>query len=162
MVSHSYEDMEIMITSNKRYALLILSFYFLAYILPIGALDLFSHDETRYAEIPREMIATNNWVVPKIDGVRYFEKPAMGYWVHAASILIFGENNFAVRFPSALSVGLTALLIYLMVRRASYRENEDENYRAIISPLIFLSCFGVFEIGNVAISSFKDSCFPFF
>ena len=72
------------------YAVLLLSFFLLSYILPLGARDLVVPDETRYAEIPREMIASGDWVVPHLNGVRYFEKPALGYWVHAGSILLFG------------------------------------------------------------------------
>ncbi len=96
---------------QRRYALLLFLFFLLAYILPLGARSLFVPDEVRYAEIPREMIATGDWVVPHLDGVRYFEKPVLGYWVHAGSLLLFGENNFAVRLPSALAVGLSAWLI---------------------------------------------------
>ena len=72
-------------------------------------------DEFRYGEIPREMIETGNWVVPKLIGVRYFEKPVMGYWLSAASIMIFGENGFAVRFSSALTTGLAAFLLFFLV-----------------------------------------------
>lgn len=101
---------------KKRYPILLLSLFFLiAYILPLGARDLLVPDETRYAEIPREMIVGGDWVVPHLNGLRYFEKPPLGYWVHAGSILLFGENNFAVRLPSAMAVGLSALLIYLLV-----------------------------------------------
>jgi len=146
-------------TLNKRYALLLLSFYLLTYILPLGARGLVVPDETRYGEIPREMIANGDWVVPHLNGLRYFEKPVLGYWVHAISILLFGENNFAVRLPSAMAVGLSALLIYIIVRRISYLENEDEGYMSVLSALIFLSCFEVFGVGNTAV---LDSLFSFF
>ena len=146
-------------TLNKHYTLLLLSFYFIAYILPLGAQDLVVPDETRYAEIPREMIIGGDWVVPHLDGVRYFEKPVLGYWVHAVSILLFGENNFSVRLPSAMAVGLSALLIYIMVRRVLCSENGDESCLAVMAPLIFLSCFGVFGVGNIAV---LDSLFSFF
>ena len=151
-----------MITLNKRYVLLLLSFFLLAYILPLGARDLFAPDETRYGEIPREMIASGDWVVPHLNGLRYFEKPALGYWVHAGSLLLFGENNFAVRLPSALAVGLSALLIFSLVRRVSRREdreNEADGFMAFLAALIFLSCFEVFGVGNTAV---LDSLFAFF
>ncbi|MDP2863484.1 MAG: phospholipid carrier-dependent glycosyltransferase [Desulfobacterales bacterium] len=141
------------------YAVLLLSFFLLSYILPLGVRDLVVPDETRYAEIPREMIASGDWVVPHLNGVRYFEKPALGYWVHAGSILLFGENDFAVRLPSALAVGLSALLIYVLVRRVSRLEDEDDGFPAILAALIYLSCFEVFGVGNTAV---LDSLFSFF
>ena len=85
------------------YAATLLLFFLLSYILPLGARDLVVPDETRYAETPREMIAGGDWVVPHLNGLRYFEKPALGYWVHAGSILLFGENNFAGRLCCLLS-----------------------------------------------------------
>ncbi len=133
------------------HVLLLLGFFLLAYLLPIGARDLVVPDETRYAEIPREMIASGDWVVPRIDGVRYFEKPVLGYWVHAVSILLLGENNFAVRLPSGLAVGLTALLIFLLVHRVRKKDDEKEGGAAVLATLIFMSCFAVFGIGNTAV-----------
>nr|WP_321467738.1 phospholipid carrier-dependent glycosyltransferase [uncultured Desulfobulbus sp.] len=148
--------------SNTRqlvlYACLLLCFYVFAYLLPLGARDLFVPDETRYAEVPREMIASGDWAVPHLNGLRYFEKPALGYWVHAGSQLLFGENNFAVRFPSALSVGLSALLVFFLVKRARGGTGKEEAFAPIAATLVFLSCFEVFGIGNTAV---LDNLFSF-
>lgn len=141
------------------YALLLLLFFLVVYILPLGARDLFLPDETRYAEIPREMIAEGDWVIPHLNGLRYFEKPVLGYWATAGSILLFGENNFAVRFPSALAVGLSGLLIYILVGRVCHKEAEENGIPAILAVLAFLTCFGVFGVGNIAV---LDSLFSFF
>jgi len=148
---------------NKRqmvlYTCLLLCFYVVAYLLPLGARDLFVPDETRYAEVPREMIATGDWAVPHLNGLRYFEKPALGYWVHAGSQLLFGENNFAVRFPSALSVGLSALLVFFLVQKARTGTGKEEEFAPIAATLVFLSCFEVFGVGNTAV---LDNLFSFF
>ena len=117
---------------HKKFAFLLLIFFLFSYILPLGTRDLFVPDETRYGEIAREMIAGGDWVVPHLNGVRYFEKPVLGYWVHALSILLFGENNFAVRFPSALAVGLSALFIFLAVRRK--RPHDEDRFRGDSCP----------------------------
>ncbi len=144
---------------KRRYAVLLLTFFLVSYILPLGARDLLVPDETRYAEIPREMIVGGDWVVPHLNGLRYFEKPPLGYWVHAGSILLFGENNFAVRLPSAMAVGLSALLIYLLVCSMCRKVNEERDLTAILAALIFLTCFEVFAVSNIAV---LDSLFPFF
>lgn len=149
------------INTKTWYIALLLLFFLFSYILPLGTRDLIAPDETRYAEIPREMIAGRDWVVPHLNGVRYFEKPVLGYWVNACSILLLGENNFAVRFPSALSTGLSALLIYVFVRRAYRRKDHGEcdDFAAILASFIFLSCFEVFGVGNTAL---LDNLFSFF
>jgi len=139
--------------------ILLLSFFLLAYILPLGVRDLAVPDETRYGEIPREMIASGDWVVPRLDGVRYFEKPVLGYWLQAGSLLLFGENNFAVRLPSALAVGLSALLVWLLAGRVIPGRDREGHFAAFLATLIFLSCFEVFGVGNAAV---LDSMFAFF
>ena len=88
-----------------------------AYVAPLGVRPLFAPDECRYAEIPREMLATGNWVSPRLDSVHYFEKPALGYWLTAVSMAVFGLNKFAARLPSALAAALTALAVFLLVQR---------------------------------------------
>jgi len=89
-------------------------------------------DEARYAEIPREMLASGDFVTPRLNGVPYFEKPPLLYWVNAASLRLFGETPWAARLPTRLfgfgtvlvllagtaglwgpTAGLTAAILYL-------------------------------------------------
>jgi 4-amino-4-deoxy-L-arabinose transferase len=86
--------------------------FLLLYLLPLGARPVVIPDEARYAEIPREMLASRDWVVPRLDGLRYFEKPVLGYWLNALSTALFGQNAFAMRLPSAVSTGLSALCLF--------------------------------------------------
>lgn len=78
---------------------------------------LFVPDEGRYAEIPREMLATGDWVTPRLNDLKYFEKPPLQYWLTALSFRVFGEHEWAARLPSAL-LGFLALL---MVGYCGYR-----------------------------------------
>ena len=72
------------------------------YLPFLGRPALWEPDEGRYAEIAREMVVTGDYVTPRDDQQRYFEKPPLVYWAEAAAIEAFGANEFAVRLPSAL------------------------------------------------------------
>ena len=91
--------------------------FLVLYVLPLGVRPLVIPDETRYAEIPREMLVSGDWIVPRLNGLRYFEKPPLGYWLNAASMWLFGESAFAIRLPSAIAAGLTAVLLFVWARR---------------------------------------------
>ncbi len=70
-----------------------------------GSLELrglFIPDEGRYAEIPREMLASGDWVTPHLNDLKYFEKPPLQYWLTAASFRIFGEDEWTARVPAAM------------------------------------------------------------
>ena len=84
-------------------------------ILPLGGRPLLTPDETRYAEIPREMILSGNYVSPRLNGVRYFEKPALAYWAFAISFKLFGMNSFALRLPCMLAMLATAWIVYMLM-----------------------------------------------
>ncbi len=127
---------------RKSY-IIIIGIFLLLYILPLGIRPIIIPDESRYAEIPREMIASGDWIVPRLNGLRYFEKPVMGYWLNALSIKLFGENAFAVRFPSAAATGLSAFLVFLLIRRFSGGITAGTQ-----AALIFLTSFIVFGIGT--------------
>ena len=128
------------IAGKATRALVFLGF-FLVYLLPIGSRPMVVPDEVRYGEISREMIATGDWIVPRLNGLRYFEKPVMGYWLNGLSMLAFGETSFAVRFPSAMAAGLSALMMWLLMRRST------DAATGILAALIFLTCFEVVGTG---------------
>ena len=59
-------------------------------------------DEGRYSEISREMAASGDFVTPRLNGLKYFEKPPLQYWATAVSFTMFGENEFTARLYTAL------------------------------------------------------------
>ncbi len=73
------------------------------YLPGLGRPALWEPDEGRYAEIAREMVLTRDYVTPRDDWVRYFEKPPLVYWAEALSIKLAGVNELAVRLPAALA-----------------------------------------------------------
>lgn len=96
---------------------------FLAFLLAVvwlGTLDmrkLVRPDEGRYSEIPREMAVTGDWVTPRLNGIKYFEKPPLQYWATATAYTLFGEHHWTARLWPALSGLLCVLLIYFSGRR---------------------------------------------
>ncbi|HJQ67909.1 MAG TPA: glycosyltransferase family 39 protein [Blastocatellia bacterium] len=83
----------------------------------LGRLALVGPDEPRYAEVPREMVATGDYVSPRLGGCLWFEKPVLQYWLSAAAYKVFGVSEFAARAPSALAALLTAAALFFALRR---------------------------------------------
>lgn len=130
---------------NKGIAILGI-FFIILYLLPLNQRLLWQPDETRYAEISREMLQRGNWIDLRLLDIRYFEKPVAGYWINNISQWIFGENNLSVRFGSVFSIFLTALLVFWLAIRLW------DNYSiAILATLIYLTFFLVFSIGSYAV-----------
>jgi 4-amino-4-deoxy-L-arabinose transferase-like glycosyltransferase len=95
----------------------------------LGYLDLTHPDEGRYSEISREMAASGDWVTPRLNGLKYFEKPPLQYWATAAAFKAFGESEFVAR----LWVGLCGFATVLLVHRTALRlwGAETADYAAI-------------------------------
>ena len=71
---------------------------------------LWDPDEGRYAEIPREMVATGDWITPRLNDLLYFEKPPLQYWATALAYELFGEHQWTSRLWTALT-GLAGVLL---------------------------------------------------
>ncbi len=69
----------------------------------LGYLPLLDPDEAHYAEITREMMSAQEFVVPLLDGQPHIDKPVLFHWMQAGSFRVLGQTEFAARLPSALS-----------------------------------------------------------
>ena len=68
-------------------------------------------DEGRYAEIPREMVVSGDWLTPRLNGLKYFEKPPLQYWMTAVAYEAFGVHPWTSRLWTALSTLLATLFL---------------------------------------------------
>jgi dolichol-phosphate mannosyltransferase len=98
-------------------ALLLLLLVALPLLLRNLSYPLLEPDETRYAQIALEMTASGDWITPTLDGETYLDKPPLLYWITAASMRVFGENERAARLPCTVAALLTVLTTYLLGRR---------------------------------------------
>jgi 4-amino-4-deoxy-L-arabinose transferase-like glycosyltransferase len=103
-------------SATAKYAILFFASV-LFHILGTWTLPLVDRDEPRFAEASREMIERGNYIVPYFNNQLRLDKPPLTYWAQVASYRVFGENDFAARFPSAIAAALTALLIFVWGRR---------------------------------------------
>jgi 4-amino-4-deoxy-L-arabinose transferase-like glycosyltransferase len=99
-------------------SLLILVLVSGALLYPCLSFYLFEPDEGRYAEIPREMLARGEWLVPYLQGEPYLDKPPLMYWLVMVSYRIFGQHDWSARLIPALAIQGCVLISYLIGRRS--------------------------------------------
>ncbi len=102
---------------SRRLQLVLLGLFALVWFSNLDYRKLVNPDEGRYAEIPREMVASGDWVTPRLNDIKYFEKPALQYWTTAAAYEVFGEHEWTARLWSALTGFLGVLMVFFTGRR---------------------------------------------
>ncbi len=95
-------------------------------------------DEGRYAEIPREMVHSGDWVTPRLNELKYFEKPPLQYWATAVAYEVFGEHQWTSRLWTGLTGFAGVLLVWFAGMRMFGR--EAAGYAAVIlgSSLLYV------------------------
>ena len=128
-----------------RHALLVIliALAALLHVATVGTGDLYSETEGQYAGAAREMVASNNWLLPTNNGIPRLQKPPLLYWVIIASYKILGVNEAAARLPIALAVVATVALIFLIGEKLS------DYWRGFIAGLIYLSFCGTFLLARI-------------
>jgi 4-amino-4-deoxy-L-arabinose transferase-like glycosyltransferase len=111
---------------------------------PLNAPHLFEPDEGRYAEIPREMLVSGDWVTPRLNAIKYFEKPVLQYWATATAFKMFGPHAWSARLWPALC-GYLGLLLTFWLARALFDERT-----ALLAVLIQASALLYLGLARIA------------
>ncbi len=119
--------------------LLVVAFY----LLPLTWLSV-RGEEPRRAQVAREMIATGDWIVPRVQEQLFISRPPFQNWLIAlGSFFTGGVDVLAVRFPTVAALLATALLIYWYARHFMARLG------AMSATVAFLTMFQVLELGRL-------------
>lgn len=118
----------------------------LAFFWQLGAIPLYDLDEGAFTEATREMLASGNFITPFRDGAPRYDKPILIYWAQAASVGLFGLNEFALRLPSALAAGLWVLALWWFVRE------RIDAATATVAGLVMATGIQVALIGKAAVA----------
>ena len=102
-------------------------------------------DEGRYVEIPREMVASGNYLTPRLNGVKYFEKPVFFYWLEAFSIKLFGLNEFTLRLWPAVFALFGCLAVAVAGARLFGRRT------GLLSAVVLATCLLYYGLSRAII-----------
>lgn len=139
--------MDIRVRNGNKYMFWIVAFV-AAFLLffNLGGIPLLDPDEPVYAETPKEMIAFQDLVSPRIYGEYWYDKPPLYYWLVAGAFQLFGVNEFSSRFPSAFLGLLTVMYVYQVGKRLF-------NERAgACAALILATSIEFFYLGKAAVT----------
>jgi 4-amino-4-deoxy-L-arabinose transferase-like glycosyltransferase len=130
-------------TLAKRVYLLLFAVIIVFYFYGLGKLPLLGPDEPRYAQVAREMFLNRDLITPTLGGHTWFEKPALLYWMIAASFKVFGVSEWSARLGPAVCGLLTVAAVWCVGR-------------AIVSAFAFwavvvsASCLGLIVFSRAA------------
>jgi 4-amino-4-deoxy-L-arabinose transferase len=103
-----------------------------ALVVNLGSTPLYDADEGRNAEVGREMAATNDYVMPRIDGMPYLDKPIVYFAAEAAAMEVLGPTEIAARLPAVIFTLATAFVVWWFARR---HFDEESAFVAAIAYL---------------------------
>ncbi len=112
-------------------------------------------DEGRYAEIPREMVQSGDWITPRLNGIKYFEKPPLQYWATAAAYEAFGEHEWTARLWTALTGWLGVLLVFFVGRRL-FGEKAGLSAALVLGGSLYYVLAGHFNSLDMGMSFFMS------
>ncbi len=94
-----------------------------AFLIMLFWRGLFDPSEGRYAEVPREMVESGQWLTMRLFGYYYYEKPPLAYWGVASALELLGITDWAARVPLFINLVLLASLFFLLARRHWHGRN---------------------------------------
>jgi len=137
----------------KRFAITVILLCAVLWFGMLGQRDLFDPDEGRYAGIPAAMVDTGDWLTPRLNDFKYFEKPALQYWGTAVAFTLFGKSNTSARLWTALLGFSVALFSMFIAFRLYGRQAAVYAFLLSISYLMVVA-FGHYLTLDMALSAF--------
>ncbi len=129
-----------------NYKIILLIFLILNLFIPLGMVPLFDLDEGAFSEATREMLKNGDFITTYLNGELRFDKPILIYWLQALSVTIFGLNEFAFRFPSAVVGAIWVFGLFWFTKRYF-----DEK-KAFLASFFLATSFQVNMISKAAIA----------
>jgi 4-amino-4-deoxy-L-arabinose transferase-like glycosyltransferase len=88
----------------------------------LGLRDPWPADEPRFALVALDMLRSGDWLIPRVGGDVYADKPPFFFWLLAAAMAVTGSLRIGFLLPSLLAGLGATLLVYDLLRRARGRE----------------------------------------
>ena len=126
-----------------RWVLALLAAIALAIALDNLERPLANPDEGRYSEISREMALSGDWVTPRLDGIKYFEKPPLQYWATAVAFEVLGTSEPAARIYVFLCGFLTLLVTGYTAWRLMGADAGLASMLALVASPYFMGLGGI-------------------
>lgn len=121
----------------------------LVWLASVQVRPLLDPDEGRYAEIPREMLASGDWITPRLDALEYLEKPPLQYWATAIAYRVLGFSQGAARLWTVGLAFLCLPMVYAWTARLYGKRAGLAALAALaVSPLfVILGHLGLLDAG---------------
>jgi 4-amino-4-deoxy-L-arabinose transferase-like glycosyltransferase len=121
------------------------------YLYGLGHIPFIGPDESRYAQVAREMFLRHDLITPTLGGRVWFEKPVLLYWMIIASFRLFGVSEWAARLGPALSGLLTVTAVYWVSRRIELAAADSQTKDlALCSSLVTATSVGIILFSRAA------------
>jgi 4-amino-4-deoxy-L-arabinose transferase-like glycosyltransferase len=120
---------------------------------PLDYRKLAKPDEARYAEISREMVASGDWLTPRLNNLKYFEKPPLQYWATATAFKIFGLSEGPARLWTALT-GFAGILLTYFAGRILYGRQQGFFAAAVLASSLWYVVLGHINTLDMGLSFF--------
>jgi len=125
---------------DPRFAILLIG---LLLIGSGGWIGLIEPTETRYAEIGREMLASGDWLTPRLNGIHHFHKPPLSYWAAAAGMSVLGVNAWGARLFALLAdIATLALAAWIAARRFAALSIDSAKTAWVLGSMLLFAVIG--------------------
>lgn len=128
--------------SNRNRLIILLVIAGIIRVATLAAYPLTDNTEARYAEVAREMLHSGDWIAPQLHGIKFWSKPPLSIWITAATMSLFGQNEFGARVAPLLLSLLTVWLTYFLALKERGRDDAAAAAVVLSSCVLFFVSSG--------------------